>query len=88
MLLHLFHLHTYTNPIGLAAMAIVAAGVLATRGGRPVAKRAIVATLTATETVRGWVAEAAEQAQDLYAESVAELHDSETAAEGTSKTRP
>jgi hypothetical protein len=48
-------------------------GLLAWRGGRPLAKSAVRGYLTATDTVRGWTANAVEQAQDLYAESKAEI---------------
>jgi hypothetical protein len=49
------------------------AGLLAWRGGRPLAKQAIRGYLTAADTVRGFTANAVEQAQDLYAESKAEV---------------
>ena len=48
-------------------------GLLAWRGGRPLAKNAIRGYFTATDAVRGWTASAVEQAQDLYAESKAEV---------------
>jgi hypothetical protein len=48
-------------------------GLLAWRGGRPLAKSAVRGYLTATDAVRGWTANAVEQAQDLYAESKAEI---------------
>lgn len=57
---------------GIGAALVVGVGLLAVRGGRPLAKSAIRGYLTATDTVRGWTANAVEQAQDLYAESKAE----------------
>jgi hypothetical protein len=56
---------------GLALAA--GAGLLAWRGGRPLAKGAVRGYLAASDAVRGWTANAVEQAQDLYAESKAEL---------------
>ena len=82
MLIHLLHLHTYTSGLGLVLVAVAGVGVLATRGGRPLVKSAIKGYLTASEAVRGWAAEAAEEAQDLYAESKAEVA-ATTAAAGT-----
>jgi hypothetical protein len=48
-------------------------GLLAWRGGRPMVKTAVRGYLTASDSVRGWAASAVEQAQDLYAESKAEV---------------
>ena len=58
---------------GIAAAVVVGASLLALRGGRPLAKKAVQGYLTANDTVRGWTASAVEQAQDLYEESKAEL---------------
>lgn len=58
---------------GIGTAVVVGAGLLAARGGRPLAKRMIRGYLTATDTVRGWTANAVEHAQDLYAESKAEV---------------
>ena len=57
---------------GIGAALVVGVGLLAARGGRPLAKSVIRGYLTATDSVRGWTANAVEQAQDLYAESKAE----------------
>jgi hypothetical protein len=57
---------------GIGTAVVVGTGLLAARGGRPLVKRMIRGYLTATESVRGWTANAVEQAQDLYAESKAE----------------
>ncbi len=57
---------------GIGTAVVVGVGLLAVRGGRPLAKGLIRGYLTATDTVRGWTANAVEQAQDLYAESRAE----------------
>jgi hypothetical protein len=62
---------------GVGAAVMVGAGLLALRGGRPVMKRAIQGYLTLNENVRSWTATAVEYAQDLYAESKAELAASE-----------
>lgn len=48
-------------------------GLLAWRGGRPMVKNAVRGYLSASDTVRGWTANAVEQVQDLYAESKAEV---------------
>ncbi len=58
---------------GIGAALVLGASLLAVRGGRPLAKSVIRGYLTATDTVRGWTANAVEQAQDLYAESKAEV---------------
>jgi Protein of unknown function (DUF5132) len=58
---------------GLGIAALVGVGLLAARGGRPLAKQAIRGYLSVTDTVRGWTADMVEQAQDLYAESKAEV---------------
>ncbi len=58
---------------GIGAAVLVGAGLLAARGGRPLVKGAIRGYMTATDAVRGWTANAVEQAQDLYAESKAEV---------------
>ena len=58
---------------GVVTALVVGGGLLAARGGRPLAKRAIRGYLTAADTVRSWTADVVEQAQDLYAESKAEL---------------
>jgi|SoiMetStandDraft_5_1073268.scaffolds.fasta_scaffold574273_1 hypothetical protein len=59
---------------GLALAAGV--GLLAWRGGRPLAKGAVRGYLVASDTMRSWTANAVEQAQDLYAESKAEIDNS------------
>jgi hypothetical protein len=66
--------------MGLAVVAVVGAGLLAARGGRPLLKGAIRSYLTVSETVRGWSATVVEQAQDLYEESKAELAETATTA--------
>jgi hypothetical protein len=48
-------------------------GLLAWRGGRPLVKNAVRGYLSASDTVKGWSANAVEQIQDLYAESKAEV---------------
>jgi hypothetical protein len=65
---------------GIGAAVVIGVGLLAVRGGRPLAKGAIRGYLTAadsvrgaTDSIRGWTASAVEQAQDLYAESKAEV---------------
>jgi hypothetical protein len=65
---------------GVAAAVVIGVGLLAARGGRPLAKKAIQGYLTVADGVRsaatgarGVAAGALEQAQDLYAESKAEL---------------
>ena len=58
---------------GIGAALVLGVSLLAVRGGRPLAKSVIRGYLTATDTVRGWTANAVEQAQDLYAESKAEV---------------
>ena len=80
---------------GFGAALIVGAGLLALRGGRPLAKNAVRGWLTVSsgarevggnaggglrgaatrlsESVRGLTANVVEQAQDLYAESKAEV---------------
>jgi hypothetical protein len=62
-----------TGGWGWSVALAAGAGLLAWRGGRPLAKRAIRGYLTAADSVRGWTANAVEQAQDLYAESKAEV---------------
>jgi hypothetical protein len=57
-------------------------GLLAWRGGRPLVKSAVRGYLTASDAVRGWTANAVEQAQDLYAESRAEIAASPTTVSG------
>jgi hypothetical protein len=64
---------------GIGAALVLGVGLIAVRGGRPLAKGAIRGYLTAAdsvrtaaETVQGWTASAVEQVQDLYAESKAE----------------
>jgi len=64
---------------GIGAAFVLGVGLVAVRGGRPLAKNVIRGYLTAadavcgaTDTVRGWTASAVEQVQDLYAESKAE----------------
>ena len=64
---------------GIGAAIVVGTGLVAVRGGRPLAKNIIRGYLTAadavcgaTGTVRGWTASAVESVQDLYAESKAE----------------
>ena len=69
---------------GLGAAVVVGAGLLAARGGRPLAKKAIQGYLSLADAARTWGATVVEQAQDLYEESKAEL---ETQAE-TSAPRP
>jgi uncharacterized protein (DUF697 family) len=71
---------TLSGGWGIGTAAVVGIGLLAARGGRPLAKQAIRGYLTAADTVRGWTATVVEQAQDLYAESRAEL-DAEAATE-------
>ena len=65
---------------GIGAAVVIGVGLLAVRGGRPLAKGAIRGYLSATDSIRGatdsirgWTANAVEQAQDLYAESKAEV---------------
>lgn len=58
---------------GIGAAVVLGVGLLAVRGGRPLAKSAIRGYLSASETIRGWTANAVEHAQDLYAESKAEV---------------
>ena len=58
---------------GIGTALVVGVGLLAVRGGRPLAKNAIRGYLTVTDAVRGWTASAVEHAQDLYAESKAEV---------------
>jgi hypothetical protein len=65
---------------GIGAAVVIGVGLLAVRGGRPLAKSAIRGYLSATDSIRGatdsirgWTANAVEQAQDLYAESKAEV---------------
>ena len=58
---------------GIGAALVIGVGLVAVRGGRPLAKNVIRGYLTATDTVRGWTASAVEHAQDLYAESKAEV---------------
>jgi hypothetical protein len=61
-----------TGGWGIGAALVVGVGLLAARGGRPLAKSVIRGYLTASDSIRGWTASAVEQAQDLYAESKAE----------------
>ena len=77
-------LETLSGGWGIGTAAVVGAGLLAARGGRPLAKQAIRGYLTAADAVRGWTATVVEQAQDLYAESRAELDAQEAAAEKSS----
>jgi hypothetical protein len=58
---------------GIGAALVVGVGLLAARGGRPLAKNVIRGYLSASDAVRGWTASAVEHAQDLYAESKAEV---------------
>jgi hypothetical protein len=58
---------------GIGAALVVGTSLLAVRGGRPLAKSVIRGYLSASDTVRGWTANAMEHAQDLYAESKAEV---------------
>lgn len=71
---------------GVVGALAIGAGLLALRGGRPVAKRAIHGYLTVSDTVRSWTASAVEQAQDLYEESKAEL--AEDAAGENRRAKP
>jgi Protein of unknown function (DUF5132) len=57
--------------LGVATVAGVA--VLAGKGARPLAKRAMVGYLLLADRVRELTAEATEQLQDIYAEAQAEL---------------
>jgi hypothetical protein len=71
---------------GLGAAAVVGAGLLVARGGRPLAKEAIKGCLSLTDAARTWSATMVEQAQDLYEESKAELEARvEPSAPGTSE---
>ena len=58
---------------GIGAALVLGVGLLAIRGGRPLAKNVIRGYLSASDAVKGWTANAVEQAQDLYAESKAEV---------------
>ena len=73
-MIHLLHLHTYTRGVGLVAVLVGGAGLLASRGARPLAKNVIKGALTASETARRWATTAVEEAQDLYEETRAELN--------------
>lgn len=59
--------------LGLAVLA--GAGLVAMKGGRPVAKKAITGYLTLSEWAREFAAETSEQVQDLYAEAKTEFDD-------------
>jgi hypothetical protein len=55
------------------ATALVGAGaLLATKGGRPLVKQAMLAALTASERMRDLSAEAREELEDVYAEARAD----------------
>ena len=72
-MIHLLHLHTYTRGVGLVVALVGGAGLLASRGARPLVKNAIKGGLTVGETARRWAATAVEEAQDLYEETRAEM---------------
>ena len=58
---------------GLGVAMVAGAALLVGKGGRPLAKQAIKATLILGNRVRELTAEATEQIEDIYAEARAEL---------------
>jgi hypothetical protein len=58
---------------GLGAAVVAGAALLAWKGGRPLAKKAITGALVLSQRAQELAAEATEQAQDLYAEARSEF---------------
>jgi len=68
------------TPLGLGIVAAAVVAVVGARAAKPLFKRAIVGYLALTERARELVAEAGEQAQDLYAEAKYEYEAERAAA--------
>lgn len=58
---------------GFGAAVVAGVALLAWKGGRPLAKKAITGAMVLSERAREAAAEASEQVQDLYAEARSEF---------------